>query len=96
MDTSPGKAVVEGKNVSQDSLNTLSQCVATTIIFAQLQRHPAIPMLRLDPEGVVVSVYDYPYDVLMISQHIPWGDVAFITVWSVLHYSLFHPPPPPP
>ena len=79
----------------QDSLSTVSQCIATIITFAQIQleRHPEIsypfPMLRVDPEGVVVFVYDYPSDVLMISQRIEWNDFAFIVVWLILHYSLF-------
>ena len=96
-DGSPGKSLVEGKNTMQDSLGTVSQCIATIITFAriQLQRHPEIsypiPMLRVDPEGVVVFVYDYPSDVLMISQHIEWSDFAFIVVWLILHYSLFPP-----
>ena len=78
-----------------DSLSGLSQCIATIITFAQIQirRHPEIsypiPMLRVDPEGVVVLVYDYPSDVLMISQHIGWSCYAFIAVWLTLHYSLF-------
>ena len=77
------------------SLSGLSQCIATIITFAQIQlrRHPGIsypiPMLRVDPEGVVVLVYDYPSDVLMISQHVEWGSCAFIVVWLTLHYSLF-------
>ena len=40
---------------------------------------------------MVVFVYDYPSDVLMISQHIEWNDFAFIVVWLILHYSLFPP-----
>ena len=86
-----------GKNTVHDSLGTLSQCIATIITFAriQLQRHPEIsypiPMLRVDPEGVVVFAYDYRSDVLMISQHIEWNDFAFIVVWLILHYSLFPP-----
>ena len=85
----------EGKNAMHDSLSGLSQCIATIITFAQIQirRHPEIsypiPMLRVDPEGVVVLVYDYPSDVLMISQHIGWSGYAFIAVWLTLHYSLF-------
>ena len=85
---------MEGKNAVQDSLSTLSQCVASIITFAQIQlkRHPEIsypiPMLRVD---VVVFVYDYPSDVLMISQRIEWNDFAFIVVWLILHYSLFPP-----
>ena len=81
----------------QDSLSALSQCVATIITFAQIQlkRHPdisyPIPMLRVDPAGVVVLVYDYRSDLLMISQYIRWNDFAFIVVWLVLHYSLFPP-----
>ena len=95
-DGSPEKSLVEGKNAVQDS-SAMSQCVATIITFAQIQlkRHPEIsypiPMLRVDPEGVVVLVYDYPSDVLMISQRIRWSDFAFIVVWLVLHYSLFSP-----
>ena len=94
-DVSPGKSIVEGKNAVHDSLNALSQCIATIITFAQIQlkRHPGIsypiPMLRVDPEGVVVLVYDYLSDVLMISQRIGWGSYAFIVVWLTLHYSLF-------
>ena len=94
-DVSPGKSIVEGKNAMHDSLSGLSQCIATIITFAQIQirRHPEIsypiPMLRVDPEGVVVLVYDYPSDVLMISQHIGWSGYAFIAVWLTLHYSLF-------
>ena len=96
-DASPGKSLVEGENVLQDSLSAMSQCVATIITFAQIQlkRHPEIsypiPMLRVDPGGVVVLVYDYPSDVLMISQRIRWSDFAFIVVWLILHYSLFPP-----
>ena len=96
-DGSPGKSLVEGKNAVQDSLSALSQCVATIITFAQIQlkRHPEIsypiPMLRVDPGGVVVLVYDYPSDLLMISQRIRWNDFAFIVVWLILHYSLFPP-----
>ena len=48
-------------------------------------------MLRVDPQGVMVFVYDYPSDVLMISQHIEWSEFAFIVVWLILHYSLFPP-----
>ena len=86
-----------GKNVEEGSLSAMSQCVATIIAFARIQcfRHPNIsypfPMLRVDPSGVVVLVYDYPNDVLMISQRVPWSDIAFIIVWLVLHYSLFRP-----
>jgi len=96
-DGSPGKSIVEGKNAVEDSLNAMSQCVATIITFAQIQlkRHPEIcypiPMLRVDPEGVVVLVYDYPSDVLLISERIRWNDLAFIVVWLTLHYSLFPP-----
>ena len=42
----------------------------------------------------MVFVYDYPSDVLMISQHIEWNDFAFIVVWLILHYSLFPPNTP--
>ena len=96
-DGSPGKSLVEGKNAVQDSLSAMSQCLATIITFAQIQlkRHPEIsypiPMLRADPEGVVALVYDYPCDLLLISQHIRWNDFAFIVVWLILHYSLFPP-----
>ena len=96
-DGSPGKSLVEGKNAVQDSLSAMSQCIATIITFAQIQlkRHPEIsypiPMLRVDPEGVVALVYDYPSDVLMISQRMRWNDFAFIVVWLTLHYSLFPP-----
>ena len=94
---SPGKAIVEGKNVEEGSLNSMSQCVATIIAFARIQcfRHPGIsypfPMLKVDPFGVVVLVYDYPNDVLMISQRVPWSGLAFVIVWLVLHHSLFRP-----
>ncbi|XP_068746323.1 uncharacterized protein [Montipora capricornis] len=94
---SPGKAIVEGKNVEEGSLNSMSQCVATIIAFARIQcfRHPGIsypfPMLKVDPYGVVVLVYDYPNDVLMISQRVPWSGLAFVIVWLVLHHSLFRP-----
>ncbi|XP_068726722.1 uncharacterized protein [Montipora capricornis] len=85
---SPGK---------EGSLSAMSQCVATIIAFARIQcfRHPGIsypfPMLKVDPFGVVVLVYDYPNDVLMISQRVPWSGIAFIIVWLVLHHSLFRP-----
>ena len=75
----------------------MSQCVVTIITFAQIQlkRHPEIsypiPMLRVDLEGVVALVYDYPSDVLLISQRIRWNDFVFIVVWLILHYSLFPP-----
>ena len=88
---------MEGKSAVQDSLSAMSQCVATIITFAQIQlkRHPEIsypiPMLRVDPEGVVVLVYDYPSDLLMISHRLPWNDFGFLVVWLVLHYSLFPP-----
>ena len=81
----------------QDSLSAMSQCVATIITFAQIQlkRYPEIPypipMLRVDPQGVVVLVYDYRSDVLLVSQRIRWTDFAFIVVWLTLHYSLFPP-----
>ncbi|XP_068708147.1 uncharacterized protein [Montipora foliosa] len=94
---SPGKAIVEGKNVEEGSLSAMSQCVATIIAFARIQcfRHPGIsypfPMLKVDPFGVVVLVYDYPNDVLMISQRVPWSGIAFVIVWLVLHHSLFRP-----
>ncbi|XP_068698940.1 uncharacterized protein [Montipora foliosa] len=94
---SPGKAIVEGKDVEEGSLSAMSQCVATIIAFARIQcfRHPGIsypfPMLKVDPSGVVVLVYDYPNDVLMISQRVPWSDIAFIIVWLVLHHYLFRP-----
>ena len=90
-DGSPGKSLVEGKNAVQDSLSAMLQCVATIITFAQIQlkRHSEIsypiPMLRVDPEGVVALVYDYPCDVLLISQRIRWNDFAFIVVWLILH-----------
>ncbi|XP_068731920.1 uncharacterized protein [Montipora capricornis] len=77
--------------------NALWQCIATILTFAQIQlkRHPEIsypiPMLRADPEGVVVLVYDYPSDLLMISHRLPWNDFGFLVVWLVLHYSLFPP-----
>ncbi|XP_068685167.1 uncharacterized protein [Montipora foliosa] len=83
-----------------DSLSALSQCVATVITFAQIQlkRHPGIsypiPMLRADPGGVVVLVYDYQSDLLMISHRLPWDEFAFFVVWLVLHYSLFPPKVP--
>jgi len=91
---SPGKSVVE------DSLSGMSQCVATVITFAQIQlkRHPdisyPIPMLRADPGGVVVLVYDYRSDLLMISHRLPWNEFGFFVVWLVLHYSLFPPKVP--
>ena len=96
-ENSPSKDSLEGKNVKKGSLSAMSQCVATIIAFARIQgdRHPHIsypfPMLRVDPSGVVVLVHDYPNDVLMISQRVPWSDIAFIIVWLVLHYSLFRP-----
>ena len=94
---SPGKSVVEEKKGMQDSLSAMSHCVATVITFAQIQlkRHPdisyPIPMLRADPGGVVVIVYDYRSDLLMISHRLPWDEFGFLVVWLVLHYSLFPP-----
>ena len=64
----------------------------------QLKRHPhisyPIPMLRADPGGVVVLVYDYRSDLLMISHRLPWDEFGFFVVWLVLHYSLFPPKVP--
>lgn len=74
--TSPGKAKVEGKNDVVEARKFISQCLATIIVLAQVQleRHPnisyPIPMLWVNPRGVIVLVYDSPNDVLMISQRI--------------------------
>lgn len=67
--TSPGKAKVEGKNDVVEARKFISQCVATIIVLAQVQleRHPnisyPIPMLWVNPRGVIVLVYDSPNDV---------------------------------
>ena len=95
--TSPGKAKVEGKNDVVEARKFIYQCLATIIVLAQVQleRHPnisyPIPMLWVNPRGVIVLVYDSPNDVLMISQRIEWDYIAFVAVWFVLHYSLFSP-----
>ena len=94
---SPGKTIVEGKNVNMRTLNSFSQCVATIIAFSyiQNQRHRdiayAFPMLRVNPEGVVVLVYDIHNDVLLISDSFQWSLPAVVITWLVLHYSLFPP-----
>ena len=63
--------------------------------YIQKERHRdityAFPMLRVNPEGVVVLVYDSHSDVLLISDSCRWGIVAILVTWLVLHYSLFPP-----
>ena len=49
-------------------------CNDIVLAQVQLERHPnisyPIPMLWVNPRGVIVLVYDSPNDVLMISQRI--------------------------
>lgn len=79
------------------TLNSFSQCVATIIAFSYIQkeRHRdiayAFPMLRVNPEGVVVLVYDIHNYVLLISDSCQCGLAAVVITWLVLHYSLFPP-----
>ena len=48
-------------------------------------------MLRVNPKGVVVLVYDSHKDILLISEFYKWNTVAFLVTWLVLHYSLVSP-----
>ena len=48
-------------------------------------------MLRVNPKGVVVLVYDSHKDILLISEFYKWNMVAFLVTWLVLHCSLFLP-----
>ncbi|XP_068752527.1 uncharacterized protein [Montipora capricornis] len=78
------------------SLNTLSRSVAMIITFSHIQKECfktsyAVPMLRVNPEGVVVLVYDSHKDILLISEFYKWDKFAFLVTWLVLHYSLFPP-----
>ena len=55
---SPGKTIVEGKNVNMRTLNSFSQCVATIITFSHIQnqRHKDIAKVRKFVPGDKVLV----------------------------------------
>ena len=76
------------------SVSTLSRSVAMIITFSYIQQEQckisyAVPMLRVNPKGVVVLVYDSRKDILLISEFYKWNMVAFLVTWLVLHCSLF-------
>ncbi|XP_068732523.1 uncharacterized protein [Montipora capricornis] len=78
------------------SLSTLSRSVAMIITFSHMQKECfktscAVPMLRVNPKGVLVLVYDSHKDILLISEVYEWDGIAFLVIWLVLHYSLFPP-----
>ena len=87
--------MVEGKSRGGSSLSRYYQSIAALLTFSKIQtsRHQlesyVFPMLIVCPTNVVILIYQPKTDTLIISQVLPWGNVAFFFVWAVLHHSIF-------
>ena len=94
-DNSPGKTMVEGKSHGGTSLLRHHQSIAALLTFSKIQksRHliksNTFPMLIVSPTDVIILMYQPQTDTLVITQVLPWEEVAYFFVWAVLHHSIF-------